>query len=174
MLEEIWVTIKDYPMYKVSTFGRVKSIGRKSRWSDKIFLNERLLKTRMDKYGYEVVNLTNEKSEKTKKVHRLVAEAFISNPENKKEVNHIDGNKSNNAVINIEWNTMSENQLHRYHVLGVVAKKKIFGDKVIIDNSTGIFYPSVSSAAEARGLNRKNLERWLSGKYKNPTPFIYA
>ena len=67
---------------------------------------------------YQVVALRNESGIKKFYVHRLVAEAFIPNPEGKSQVNHIDGNTANNSVGNLEWATGSENQSHRVHVLG--------------------------------------------------------
>lgn len=67
---------------------------------------------------YQVVALRNEGGVKRFYVHRLVAEAFIPNPDAKSQVNHKDGNTLNNAASNLEWATGSENQLHRFHVLG--------------------------------------------------------
>lgn len=68
----------------------------------------------MPKRGYYIVTLCKGKERKTKKIHRLVAEAFIPNVENKLQVNHIDGNKLNNNVKNLEWCTDSENMIHAY------------------------------------------------------------
>lgn len=70
------------------------------------------LKIHSDKKGYQVVGLTINGKQVTKRVHRLVANAFIPNPENKPQVNHIDKNKSNNDVSNLEWVTASENMIH--------------------------------------------------------------
>lgn len=67
--------------------------------------------------GYLQVALQKHKKRKDEKIHRLVAEAFIPNPENKPQVNHIDGDKTNNNVNNLEWTTTSENQLHSIYVL---------------------------------------------------------
>lgn len=72
--------------------------------------------------GYKYVLLRPEKGRKTKAknclVHRLVASTFIPNPDNKPQVNHKDGNKSNNCVANLEWVTVSENHRHAFRVLG--------------------------------------------------------
>ena len=68
--------------------------------------------------GYFQVCLTVDGKKRTVKVHRIVAETFIPNPEGKPQVNHIDGNKRNNCVENLEWCTNSENQIHSYRVIG--------------------------------------------------------
>lgn len=93
--------IKEYEgMYSVSSDGRVFSY--KSNKYLKLQSNKHYLKVMLTKNGEQIQKL----------VHRLVAEAFIPNPENKKEVNHIDGNKLNNSIDNLEWVTPKENQQH--------------------------------------------------------------
>lgn len=72
------------------------------------------LKPGIDKYGYERVVLTKDGIRKTYLVHKLVALAFIPNVENKTTINHIDGNKRNNNVSNLEWATEKENQIHKW------------------------------------------------------------
>ena len=76
--------------------------------------NEIIMKKASDKQGYQIISLSKNKKRKTYRVHRLIAKTFIENPQNKKEVNHIDGNKSNNCISNLEWCTRSENQIHAY------------------------------------------------------------
>lgn len=106
-MKEIWKAIKDYEgKYEVSNLGRVKSLERTSRFNRKI--KEKILAPREHTGGYLRVQL----SRKDFYIHRLVAETFIPNPENKSQVNHIDGNKRNNRVDNLEWNTPLENNLH--------------------------------------------------------------
>ena len=72
------------------------------------------LKPKIDKDGYETIVLTKDGIRKNYTIHRLVALAFISNPENKHTVNHKDGNKLNNNVLNLEWATEKENQIHKW------------------------------------------------------------
>lgn len=102
--EEQWKTIKDYPMYEVSTEGRVRSNNNPK--------NPKLLKQGTNIGGYKTVALVKEKNSGksyTKQVHRLVAEAFIPNLEGKPFIDHIDTNPENNNVTNLRWCTTEEN-----------------------------------------------------------------
>lgn len=110
-MEELWRDIEGYEgLYQVSNFGRVKSFDTKDKL-DRI-RKGRVLKGRKDKYGYIQVGLYKQGVASKKKIHRLVAEAFISNPENKPEVNHIDEDKTNNIISNLEWVTAKANLNH--------------------------------------------------------------
>lgn len=106
-MNEIWRDVKGYEgLYAVSDIGRVKSLNYRCTG------REWFLSQGIAKIGYPVVVLCKDKIQKMHYVHRLVAEAFLNNPLNKPEVNHIDGNKENNTVGNLEWVTYSENQRH--------------------------------------------------------------
>lgn len=108
---EIWKDIKDFEgHYQVSNLGRLRSI----RTSQGTY-RERLKKTFISNQGYEQVNLFKNNKSYTLIVHRIIAEAFIPNTMNKETVNHIDGNKLNNNISNLEWNTYSENHLHAFN-----------------------------------------------------------
>ena len=105
-MEEIWKDIKGYEgHYKVSNLGNVKSFK---------YGKETLLKRRLTDRGYDTAMLYDKGKQKCFKIHRLVAQAFIPNLENKSEVNHIDGNKLNNSVDNLEWCTHKENITHGF------------------------------------------------------------
>ena len=109
MQEEVWKRAQDFPDYEVSNYGRVKSYKR-----DKI--NGRLMKLIKNNGGYFSVNLTDKTgSPFTFGIHRLVAETFIPNLDGKPQVNHIDENKMNNHVSNLEWVTCKENINHGTH-----------------------------------------------------------
>ena len=103
--EEIWKDIRDYEgVYQISNLGKVKSLARKvSNGHALIDLEERLLTPNTLAKGYFQVTLYKGKKRKCFQVHRLVAGAFIENPGNYPQVNHIDGNKQNNVVDNLEW-----------------------------------------------------------------------
>ena len=113
-LEEIWKEVLGYNgIYFVSNIGNVKSIdhyceGRKGSGKQ----NGRILKLQKSKKGYLRVCLCNNNKKFNTGVHRLVANAFIPNPLNKPQVNHINGIKNDNNVDNLEWCTNQENQIH--------------------------------------------------------------
>lgn len=100
-LEEQWRPIAGFPNYQVSNRGRVKNIK-----------SGKIIKNSIDVNGYESVNLWKNNKLKHFRVHRLVAEAFIENPYNLPQINHIDENKTNNDVTNLEWCTASQNIRH--------------------------------------------------------------
>ena len=122
---EIWKNINNYEnLYQVSNKGRVKRKECKVKYSNGIMAThkERLLKfdkSKKNNRGQFYLRVTLSKNNKQKRfqLHRLVAEHFINNSENKKCVNHIDGNPENNNVSNLEWATHSENERHSYDVL---------------------------------------------------------
>lgn len=134
-MKEIWKDVVGYEgLYKVSSLGRVK--GKKG-----------IIKTQYNNHKYPLLHLYKNGVSRAYTVHRLVAMAFIPNPEHKPQVNHIDGDKSNNNLDNLEWATESENQIHRYHVLGNSGydrQKHVTKVKCI---ETGIVFNSIQEAS---------------------------
>ncbi len=106
----MWIEIKNFPNYFVNELGQVKSGPKKTR---KGF---RLLKPMNENTNYTTVDLCKDGKIVRKLIHRIVAEAFLPNPENKPQVNHINGIKSDNRLENLEWVTRSENQLHSIRI----------------------------------------------------------
>lgn len=124
------------------------------------------------KRGYMQVALWRDGIGPKQLVHRIVATAFIPNPDNKPQVNHINGNKADNRVENLEWATESENQVHRYKVL---KKAKTTWNteaanaavrKAVRCVETGNLYRSITEAARDNGLNASSLSMHLVGKNK--------
>lgn len=105
-MQEIWKDIEGYEgLYQVSNTGKVKSLETWDVNKDCYVKREKMLKFDYHRRGYQIVTLTNKKKRKRHQVHRLVAKAFIENPENLPQVNHKDENKQNNHVDNLEWCT---------------------------------------------------------------------
>jgi hypothetical protein len=143
---EIWKDIEGYD-YIISNYGNIKHIR-----------NNKYLKERYTK-GYNRIALHKNGKQKNFFVHRLVAEVFITNSEDKKQVNHIDGNKLNNNVDNLEWCTHSENQVHRYRIL-----KKGIKSVSLIKNGIVYNFDSIVEASEELGIDASNISRVMSGE----------
>lgn len=144
----------------------------------KIFSKKRgiFLKPSQDNKGYQIVVLTINGKQVTKRLHRIIAEHFIPNPDNKPQVNHIDKNKQNNDISNLEWVTASENMLHAYKDKERKAKKKYKNRirRTVEKNITQVcnkFYVTVKGNYLG-GYNtleeaRKIKEKFLKGRKNN-------
>jgi hypothetical protein len=144
---EEWKEIPNYPGYRISNCGNV--------WSKKM---KRILTAPLDKDGYGRIGLWNKMEVCKHMVHRLVAHAFIPNPEDKPTVNHIDGDKKNNHYTNLEWNTVAEQNNHKIQVLKKGSPKGIHVKPIILikDNTE---YP-FTQTTEAQSFLKASGQRW--------------
>lgn len=180
-MQEIWKDIKGFEgYYQVSNLGKVRSLDRVEYYqrkdSGKITRRSRKgkpLVSKTDRYGYEVVHLRKDGEINVyPTVHRLVAEAFIENAENKPTVNHRDCDKKNNVVDNLEWNTISENTkhacdngLHKPTVVSMRGEKnisfKMFPEvcRIIDDLKSKDF--KIKDISIAAGISQETVRRYL-------------
>ncbi len=174
---EVWKDIPGYEgHYQVSNLGSVKSIERlrRTKGTGITKVCERIVKPTIDKFGYCKVCLFKNGKRKYCKPHRLVAIAFIPNPDNKPEVNHKDGNKTNNNVSNLEWNTASENMRHAFaNGLNGGERKKNRMPVWQFDKAHNLIatYPSIYAAEKKTGI--KNIWMCCTGKYKVAGGYIW-
>lgn len=156
-MSEVWKDIPNYEgKFQASNLGRIKRL-KHTKITDKGNLkdvDERIETLRNDGENYFTVDLEDNKFHQ---VHRVIAETFIPNPENKPIVNHIDGNMSNNKVSNLEWVTQKENMIHYANELGVKNKKK-----PVRCLETGKCYESVSAARKDLNLYCRAVERSIN------------
>jgi hypothetical protein len=111
-MDKIWKKIPGYSLYEISNYGEIKTFNWKNMGKEKI------MKPALDGCGYLRTMLKRDSDGKvhTVKVHRLVALAFLDNPDNKPHVNHLNGIRNDNRVINLEWTTPSENSKHSFKI----------------------------------------------------------
>jgi len=131
-MKEIWKDIKGYEgAYQISNLGRVKTLRRKIKHPrhGEYLRPEKILRPRINHHGYLRVAFNVNKVTKDFFVHRLIAIAFIPNPHNYATINHMDGNKLNNDISNLEWCTQPENLSHA-HRIGLCDKKGILHHNV--------------------------------------------
>ena len=181
---EIFKDIEGYEgFYQVSNEGRVRSLERvvEHSYSGIRTIKERILKPGKNRDGYLHVNLCKDGSLKMHRIHRLVAEAFTPNPENKKTINHVNGIKADNRLENIEWCTNSENQLHayrtglNYHADNTGKPKRSVKQ---IDRQTGSIiatYESIMEAEQRTGVNNSDISKCCKGNpnYHHAGGFIW-
>ena len=122
-MTEEWKDVEGFPNYLVSSEGRIWSKTRIiKRPSGNYLRHGHFMEGRDDTHGYLTVGIKNKKQRKNVKIHRLVAIAFLENPENKREVNHINGIKTDNRKLNLEWMTSKENKSHAWN-MGLYTKQ---------------------------------------------------
>lgn len=169
-MNEKWKDICGYEgLYQVSNTGKVKSLNNRSNHK-----SAKLLIQSVNKGGYERVYLYKNRKRKCYLVHRLVADAFIPNILNKKEVNHIDCNKLNNNVTNLEWCTRHENHIHKcLNGLNKTQQAIEVNEKPIILVNNGTRYRSMMDACRKLNLSVANVSRVCNGKLKHTKGYIF-
>lgn len=171
---EKWRDIEGYEgLYQVSNHGHVRSVDRVVKYSDgkpsRHFKGQEI-KPLDGNNGYLFVNLSNNSKIKRIGIHRLVALAFIQKPSDNVEVNHIDGNKKNNSVENLEWVTRRENILHSYRKLGHKRPwkgRKMHNRKLTDKEASDIKHSDISRAILAKKYhcNPSTICNIRAGKY---------
>ena len=151
---EIFKTIKEYPLYSVSTYGRIKKNS-----------NNKIMKPSVKPNGYRQINLfTGDGRRKKEYVHRLVAITFIPRENHNTEVNHIDRNRNNNYLSNLEWVTRKENV------------EKSSKPKAILVFRSGEYvgeYKKINDACDALNLTGSNVSACLHGNQKTHKGYTF-
>lgn len=156
---EVWRDIPGYAgRYQASNLGRVKG-------------PRGILRPYISRSGYLINTAYVDGGKIREGVHRLVAHAFIPNPEGKPQINHINGIKTDNRPENLEWVTCSENNLHRRRVLnGGGGRPK----RPVVCLTTGAWYPSLTEAAEATGAPLEKILACCKGQRNRTMGLTWA
>lgn len=180
---EIWKDVVGYEgIYQISNLGNVKSLDRNIKLTGKnqftSFQTFKKIKGKnitkaINKKGYYQICLYKNGKRKNMLVHILVAQAFLDNPLNKPTVNHKNGNTIDNNVKNLEWATMSEQQIHRNYILGhksIISdkcrKKQIELNQRKVKRSDGIVFNSIKEASNGDDILRRHISSVCKNKRK--------
>lgn len=192
---EIWRDVLGYEgLYQVSSEGRVKTISKdvkfKNRWGQDAVrhIDEKIMKTKVQQNDYDALTLSKDGVRKTFCMQRLVATAFIPNPENKPQVDHIDGNKHNNCVENLRWVTAAENCAnplwveHSKNISDETRRKmseksyRSHNKPIIQYNLNGEMvgiFDSTAIASRFYGINRAHICQVLKNKRKTAGGYVW-
>ena len=155
-MKEIWKTVIEFEKYEVSNFGKIRN-----KETGKV---KKVSKRKRD--GYYEVSLQKDSKQYTKCIHILVAKTFIENPNKYPAINHIDGNKENNAVRNLEWCTYKYNNIHKYYVI----KKCV---RSVRCKDTNVTYPSIAEASRKTGISGGLISLCCSGKRNYASGYVW-
>lgn len=182
-MSEVWKPIKGYEgIYEVSSLGRVRSIDRDiyqvGRWGKVMKVRQpgKML-SQQSRIGYKRVSLCRDGGKgKWFFVHRLVAVAFVPNPDGKPYINHKDETRDNNVPDNLEWCTMAENNLYGGHVertqsANIANRQSI--EQVDASGNVVATFESIKSAARQTGIPISSVSQCLNGKLRQTHGFIF-
>lgn len=164
---EKWKDIIGYEgLYQASSLGNIRSLDRydcRGNW-----IKGKVMKPRLINSGYLMVHFRNENGKrKGLLVHRLVAQAWIDNPEGKKQVDHIDENKLNNRVENLRWATPKENTNHGTGMKRAALSRGISVAQLTEDNEVIAIFPSLAEAGRKTKINDSAIGACCSGRFKH-------
>lgn len=145
---KVWRTIKIAPTYEISDKGEVRNK-----------ITNKILKQKIDRYGYKCIGLYYKKKKLYYTIHRLLATEFVPNPDNKPQVNHIDGNKLNNSISNLEWSTAKENVIHA-----------LYND--LYKNALGVIVTDINTGKTTKYLSLKMFAKTLHITRNVVLPYI--
>lgn len=173
-MNEIWKDVAGYEgKYQVSNLGNVRSLAKYRQTEDP----DGLLKARL-RANYLSVHLSTGHKFKNKPIHRLVAEAFVPNPNGYTEVNHIDENKMNNRADNLEWCTRIHNMNagtvgQRISAIQINGSHSKPIDQYTLDGEFVAHYPSMSEAKRQHGYSPINIRRCIIGKNHHAYGYLW-
>lgn len=178
---EIWKDIFGYEgLYQASNLGNFKSLERVIGFNHSSNNKRHFrLKKESKRYignckGYNIINLSLNDKSSTKRCCRIIATLFVQNPENKPHVNHINGIKTDDRAVNLEWVTPSENMIHavKNNLVTIKKGKDCFNSKKIKCLKTGKIYDTIGDASKDINISQSHLSRVLRGIYKNNTSLV--
>lgn len=184
--EEVWKDIKGYEgLYQVSNRGRVKSLERRvvGKNGNMYYYHEKIKKACLMNHGYMVVDLHKNGKNKHAYIHRLIAEYFIPNPENKPQINHKNGIRHDNRIENLEWVTCYENNKHMKEVLKTAyilppkyGKDNPKSRRILQFTKEGKFiksYETLTEAERCTGAHHSNISKVALGKRNFAGGFVW-
>ena len=163
MKQEVWKVIEEFPNYEVSNFGNVRNS-----------IKNKLMTISIRKNGYCVVKLSNNEISKECKVHRLVAKAFIDNPNNLPHINHKDENKTNNHISNLEWCDSLYNNTYGTRCQRQAAKISKPIKQCDMQGNVIKEFNSINEAAEKLDISSCNISNCLAGRQKSTPRNLYT
>lgn len=155
-----WYSVSGYEgLYEINRNGQIRSLQKK--------YYQKQITQRIDRGGYITVRLSKEGISKTFLLHRLLILEFIPNPNNKPFVNHINGNKLDNSLENLEWVTHRENVIHAF--TSGLNKSSQIKSFALFDHCTKKYYPSIKEAAICLNIPYSSLKNMINTNRRNKT-----